>query len=78
MWNYLTDRRDNLNLEKIRQLCKERGITIADLEKAVKLSNGAIGKWANSYPRADNLKSVADYLGVTTDELLSEDGNNDA
>lgn len=78
MWNYLSDRRDNLNLEKIRQLCKERGITIADLEKAVKLGNGTIGKWANSYPRADNLKSVADYLGVTTDELLNEDGNNDA
>ena len=57
-------------LDEIRRLCKEQNITVADLEKNVGLSNGAVGKWANSSPRVDSLKAVADFFGVTVDDLL--------
>lgn len=68
-----------MNLEKIRQLCKERDTTITELEKAVGMGNGAIGKWRTSSPTVKNLKAVADYLGVSVDYLLTaeEEENND-
>lgn len=60
-------------LENVKRICKERNMTISALEKAAKLTNGAISKWEKSYPRADNLKAVADCLSVSTDELLRDD-----
>jgi len=68
--NLATERRDRLNLEKIRKLCGEKGITIAELESKSDLSNGAIAKWGKSTPRADNLNKVANILGTTMEELL--------
>ena len=58
--------------ENIVQLCKERGTTISAVEKACGLGNGLIGKWTDNMPRVDNLKKVADYFGVTVDELLKD------
>lgn len=60
--------------EKIRELAHKRNSSIPAVEKACGLSNGAISKWDISIPRADNLKKVADYLGVSTDYLLSVAG----
>lgn len=60
-------------LESIKKMCKERGITIAKLERETKIGNGTIARWGKSTPRIDSLKSVADYFGVTLDELLKED-----
>lgn len=57
-------------LKNISMLCKEKGISIAKLEKEVGLGNGTIGKWAESSPKVDSLKSVADYFGVTVDSLI--------
>ena len=57
--------------EKIRQLCKEKGISIAALEKTVGVGNATIRGWAQSSPTVENLKKVADYFGVTLDELIS-------
>lgn len=36
----------------------------------VVISDGTIGKWDSSMPRADTLRKVADYLGVTTAYIL--------
>lgn len=57
-------------LKNISSLCKEKGISIAKLEKEVGLGNGTIGKWAESSPKVDTLKKVADFFGVTVDSLL--------
>jgi len=48
---------------------------IAELERAAGLANGTIGKWGKGIcnPTAQNLKKVADFLGVTTDYLLGKD-----
>lgn len=58
-------------LEHIRRLCAERGITIKALETATHMGNGVIARWDEMRPRVDKLKAVADYFGVTVDELLS-------
>ena len=57
-------------VDNIRNLCKERGISISALERASKLGNGTISRWDESSPRVDNLLSVAKCLDVTLDEIL--------
>ena len=59
-------------LDRIKQLCKQRGISIARLEQEVCLGNATIRGWEKSSPRVESLKKVADYFGVTVDSLLSE------
>ena len=55
--------------DKVKEICKEKCISIASVEKKAGLGNGAITKWNSSSPTIENLKSVADVLGVTVDEL---------
>lgn len=59
--------------DKIKKLCRENGISVPKLEIELGLSSGSISKWDKSSPKADNLKKVADYFGVTIDYLMSED-----
>jgi len=55
---------------RIKELCEDRGISIAEVERSVGLGNGVIRRWDEGNPRIDGLKLVADYLGVTVDALL--------
>ena len=57
----------------IKRLCKEKNTTIFALEKAVGLGENTVYKWAKSSPSVEKLKKVADYFGVTVDELLKEE-----
>lgn len=58
-------------VNRIKALCKERGITIAKLEKDLILGNGSVSKWNSSSPKADTLYNVAEYFGVTMEYLLT-------
>ena len=58
--------------ENIKNLCDKKGISIAALEKACGLGNATIRGWVDSSPRVDRLKPVADYFGVSIDDLLKE------
>lgn len=60
-------------LKNIKRLCKERGICIKALEQATGIGNGVIARWVTSAPRVDSLKKVADYFGVTVDELMKDE-----
>ncbi|NBJ71012.1 MULTISPECIES: helix-turn-helix transcriptional regulator [Clostridia] len=57
-------------VEKIKNLCKEKKITVAELERQTGISNGQIRKWDDSTPGVDKLKKVADYFDVSVDYLL--------
>ena len=59
--------------ENVKRLCDERNISVWALEKACGIANGAIGKWngKSAAPRVDTRSAIADYLGVTVDELLN-------
>lgn len=61
-------------VDNIRRLCEEHNTSIWALERALGIGNGVIGKWAkgSDSPRVGTLRKVADYFGVTVDELLSE------
>ena len=57
---------------KIADLCKQRGISIAKLEREVGIGNGTIGRWEVSSPTVEKLKKVADFFGVSVDSLLAD------
>lgn len=63
--------------ENVKRLCQERGINIATLEKECGLGNAIVNKWGKrgSEPRVGNLKKIADFFGVSVDELLKEENN---
>lgn len=56
--------------DKIREICREKGVSVASVEKKAGLSNGAISKWNNASPTVDNLNAVAKILKVKIDKLL--------
>ncbi|AAU85053.1 transcriptional regulator [Bacillus phage BCASJ1c] len=57
-------------VKKIKLMCDEKKITVAELERRVGISNGQIRKWDSSTPGVDKLARVADYFNVSTDYLL--------
>ena len=62
-----------VNVEKIKNLCKEKGISLYSLEKYLGMGNGTIGKWGlpNRKPNFDNVIAVANALEVPLSELVS-------
>lgn len=59
-------------LTNIKQLCISTGITVAKLEKALRLGNGTIHKWGKSSPGVDKLEKVADYFSVSVDFIIGK------
>lgn len=64
-------------LELIKRLCAEKRITIFRLERDLGFGNGTIRGWGTACPQSDKLKRVADYFGVTVDELLKEEAHHE-
>lgn len=58
--------------EQIQELAKEKNITIAELERQAKLSNGSISKWKTVMPNVTSLIAVAEALGVSVVRLIGE------
>lgn len=55
--------------ERIRALCKDRGISVKALEAELGFGNGSLTK--GSSIRSDRLVQVAKYLGVSPEFLLT-------
>lgn len=60
-------------LHKIKGLCKEKNISLSDLEARLNLSNKGIYRWEHSMPSADKVLKAAEILGTTVEDLLSEE-----
>lgn len=58
---------------KIKQICDEKGVSVASVERDAGLTNGSISKWNNSKPIAESLHSVAKVLGTTVEDLLEKE-----
>lgn len=59
--------------EKLQELRKQKNLTQEELSEILFVSRTAISKWESGrgYPSIDSLKAIADFFGVTIDELLS-------
>lgn len=58
-------------VERVKALCKERKIPISKLEKDLGFANGYIGQLRKGVLPADRLLQVAEYLGVSTEFLMT-------
>jgi transcriptional regulator with XRE-family HTH domain len=55
-------------LEKVRELCKQRGTSITRMERDLGFGNGSLAK-AKSI-KTDRLQKIADYFGVSIEYLM--------
>jgi transcriptional regulator with XRE-family HTH domain len=57
--------------DNFKKVCDDMGLKPTPVLKATGISTGSIGRWQNgSYPNADAVIAIADYLKVSTDLLL--------
>ncbi|MCL2846245.1 MAG: helix-turn-helix domain-containing protein [Firmicutes bacterium] len=58
--------------ERIKELREEKGLTSADLARALNRRTGVISKWELSQrmPKADSLFKLAQFFGVSIDYLV--------
>lgn len=56
--------------ERIKELCKKRGTSVAEMERALGFARSSVSKIDKHVPSADKLQKIADYLGVTIDSLM--------
>lgn len=57
-------------VELVKQTCKERGISIAKLERDCDFSNGYIGKLKKGVFPVDKAQKISDYLGIDLNLLI--------
>ena len=57
----------------VRNLCKEKGVSVFQMEKDLELPRSSICKWNDNEPGIRKVQKVAEYLGVSIDELLKGD-----
>lgn len=56
--------------DNVRALCNERNIAISKLEDDLGFPRSYICKWNKNEPGIRKVQKVAEYLGVTIEELL--------
>ena len=58
--------------ENIKKLADEKNLTIQTIEKSCELGQGTISKWKESNnPKLDSLRRVANFLGVSIEQLIA-------
>lgn len=60
--------------ENFINLCTNAGVSPSQVCKSIGLSNAAYSQWnEKTVPRATTLKKLADYFGITPNELLGKE-----
>lgn len=60
-------------LERLKNLCDSRGITINKLEQELDFSQGSLRKIDTNVPKADKIQMLADYFEVPMEYFMTED-----
>lgn len=55
---------------RFKQLCKENGVTQKKALADMGLGRNAAQRWAEGSPSTEALIKIAEYFGITTDEVL--------
>ncbi len=59
-----------MNVEKIKELCRDKNISISELERVLGLGHGTVGKWDTNTPSVTNALAVAEYFKVPLKSLM--------
>lgn len=57
--------------ERIKDLCKSKGVSLNKLEQELGFGSGYISKLDKSTPNSKNLQKIAEYFSVPTDYLVT-------
>ena len=57
--------------ERIKSLCKTKGISMNKLEETLGFGKGYISKLGSSTPNTVKIKQIADYFNVSVDYLMT-------
>jgi transcriptional regulator with XRE-family HTH domain len=62
-------------VKNLRYYLTERGKSQADVSRDLKIPITTISNWyhGNRYPRPDKMQKLADYLGISMNNLISDD-----
>ena len=55
---------------RFKQLCKEKGVTQKKALEDMGFHRNAVQRWNGGSPSTDALVKIAEYFGMTTDEVL--------
>lgn len=61
--------------ERIKELCKKKGVAIKEMEIAVGIGEKNANKWKTRTPSAESLLKLSEYFGVSTDYILTGEDN---
>lgn len=56
--------------DKVKEVCKARGISVSAVEKELGFGSGTITKWNKVTPNVRNLKKLADFFGKPIEYFL--------
>lgn len=57
--------------ERVKNLCKIKGVAIKEMEQDVGISKNATFKWKTSTPSSKTVAKLAEYFGVSPNYILS-------
>lgn len=60
-------------LQVIKKICKEKHISISEVERRCNLTSRSIYEWDRHSPSVDKALAVAKELGVTVEELCNDE-----
>lgn len=68
-----------LTYERIKTLCKEKGVTVTGTEKELGFARGSLCKVNTNKPSMEKVQKLADYFGVSVQYLMTgeEDSPNE-
>lgn len=58
--------------ERFKKLCDSKGVKASNVLKELGIANSVVANWRarNSLPNGQTAIKIADYFGITTDEVL--------
>lgn len=65
-----------LTYERIKKLCKEKGVTVTGTEKALGFARGSLCKVDTNKPSAEKVQKLADFFGVSVEYLNTGNDSN--
>lgn len=65
------------SVQKILDICEARGVTISRVLDSLGLSRSLGSQWkaGKQKPSADKLQRIADYFGVSVDDLIGRENS---
>lgn len=55
--------------ERIKRLCKEKGVSVTDVERDLGFGRGSLSKIDKHKPSNEKIKALADYFEISQDSL---------